>query len=654
MKLALLLCRALLCGSLAAAAQMGGHRRMLITEVGGGSDLSRSVPCNQSVLGSYLACWNASIKAPGNVDYPWGAPEISYPTDGTPWGAHITGPYPDGSSYLVSWFSGDATTGAASGLNTSATNSSQAQVTAWPLRPAAAQGAAARGRELKTWQGRSLAYSRVYTAAAAANYSYLSPAIYHVLLSGLEPRTTYGVKLGGLGRTTPDLVFTTLADRTVPRQQRYPLRVGLIADVGQTANSSVTQTRLVANRPDVILHVGDNTYADIYGPMNFEDSPLPPYSSGTNQKRWDSHASLWATAFNSTPVLNCIGNHEIEDKGITAAINYTVTSFAFPSNYPFQSYAARWPVPGTKVQDLGNIDRSLYYSTVVGGVVKLVTLNNYIPFHAGTPQHRWAMVELLSVDRSATPWLVVQFHAPIYHSYYTHYKEQECFRSVYEDLFYAAQVDLVLSGHVHAYERSHGVYDYKRDNCAPMHVVIGDGGNTEGPYRNFVDEVSPLTNKTYCEMLKDGAGKPPDTAPGASSWGPDYQRAAHPPGCPTTSWQPAHGIAGGPPLVLQKPRSSSRAIISSSSSSDSSSNSSSEEVLGFCQSSQPKWSAYRDPSFGHAILNILGPNTAELAWYRNIDSSGQPADTARLERLSSCMDGAGRHEALARLKQLGH
>ncbi|KAJ9509680.1 hypothetical protein QJQ45_011325 [Haematococcus lacustris] len=443
MKLALLLCRALLCGSLAAAAQMGGHRRMLITEVGGGSDLSRSVPCNQSVLGSYLACWNASIKAPGNVDYPWGAPElvqvsllvlllrlwrlmqISYPTDGTPWGAHITGPYPDGSSYLVSWFSGDATTGPASGLNTAATNSSQAQVTAWPLRPAAG-----------AWELKAARHQE-QPPSTSTYPCYLSPAIYHVLLSGLEPRTTYGVKLGGLGRTTPDLVFTTLADRTVPRQQRYPLRVGLIADVGQTANSSVTQARLVANRPDVILHVGDNTYADNYGPMNFEDSPLPPYSSGTNQKRWDSHASLWASAFNSTPVLNCIGNHEIEDKGITAAINYTVTSFAFPSNYPFQSYAARWPAPGTKVQDLGNIDSSLYYSTVVGGVVKLVTLNNYIPFHAGTPQHRWTMVELLSVDRSATPWLVVQFHAPIYHSYYTHYKEQECFRSVYEDLFYA-------------------------------------------------------------------------------------------------------------------------------------------------------------------------------------------------------------------------
>lgn len=28
---------------------------------------------------------------------------------------------------------------------------------------------------------------------------------------------------------------------------------------------------------------------------------------------------------------------------------------------------------------------------------------------------------------------------------------------------------------------------YERDNCAPMYITIGDGGNIEGPYRNFVD-----------------------------------------------------------------------------------------------------------------------------------------------------------------------
>ena len=39
-----------------------------------------------------------------------------------------------------------------------------------------------------------------------------------------------------------------------------------------------------------------------------------------------------------------------------------------------------------------------------------------------------------------------------------HYKEQECFMSIYEDVFYNAGVDVVLNGHVHAYERTHPMY----------------------------------------------------------------------------------------------------------------------------------------------------------------------------------------------------
>ena len=42
--------------------------------------------------------------------------------------------------------------------------------------------------------------------------------------------------------------------------------------------------------------------------------------------------------------------------------------------------------------------------------------------------------------------------------YVNHYKELDCFMSVYEDLFYESGVDLVVSGHVHAYERTHPVY----------------------------------------------------------------------------------------------------------------------------------------------------------------------------------------------------
>ena len=42
--------------------------------------------------------------------------QVSYPTDGSPWGVHITGPYPDGVTYLLSYMSGQPTVGPADQL----------------------------------------------------------------------------------------------------------------------------------------------------------------------------------------------------------------------------------------------------------------------------------------------------------------------------------------------------------------------------------------------------------------------------------------------------------------------------------------------------------------------------------------------------------
>jgi hypothetical protein len=127
------------------------------------------------------------------------------------------------------------------------------------------------------------------------------------------------------------------------------------------------------------------------------------------------------------PVLNLIGDHEIDYGYANTDLSTSTLNFSFPGNYPFQAYAARYPVPGTPLRSVGSIDKSLYYSTVVGGVIKLIVLNNYLPFHPGTPQHVWASKELSSVDRTATPWLFVLTHAPAYHTYVKHYKESECF-----------------------------------------------------------------------------------------------------------------------------------------------------------------------------------------------------------------------------------
>ncbi len=47
-----------------------------------------------------------------------------------------------------------------------------------------------------------------------------------------------------------------------------------------------------------------------------------------------------------------------------------------------------------------------------------------------------------------------------------------------EQLFYTAGVDMVFSGHVHAYERSKKVYQQNEDVKGIIHVTIGDGNAT--------------------------------------------------------------------------------------------------------------------------------------------------------------------------------
>lgn len=75
-----------------------------------------------------------------------------------------------------------------------------------------------------------------------------------------------------------------------------------------------------------------------------------------------------------------------------------------------------------------------------------------------TPQWIWLKKELKRVDREKTPWLIVLTHVPIYSSNEAHFMEGESMRAVFEKWFVRHRVDVVFAGHVHAYERSVGIF----------------------------------------------------------------------------------------------------------------------------------------------------------------------------------------------------
>jgi hypothetical protein len=77
-------------------------------------------------------------------------------------------------------------------------------------------------------------------------------------------------------------------------------------------------------------------------------------------------------------------------------------------------------------------------------------------------------------------------------------------KAIEDTLYNSGVVDLVLSGHVHAYERSCQVYKYQCVAGAPYYITIGDGGNAEGLATGWV---SPQPSWSMYRQASYGHGE---------------------------------------------------------------------------------------------------------------------------------------------------
>ena len=136
-------------------------------------------------------------------------------------------------------------------------------------------------------------------------------------------------------------------------------------------------------------------------------------------------------------------------------------------------------VPTARRFTMPSSGNEVFWYSYSYGSIHTIVLSSEHDLSAGSIQHGWLLEQLRAVDRSETPWLVVESLRPLYHS---QMKAEElevaiAMRYELEPLFYDFGVDLYLSGHAPTYLRTcSGLYQSKCGIGGPVHISVGTLG----------------------------------------------------------------------------------------------------------------------------------------------------------------------------------
>jgi acid phosphatase type 7 len=152
-----------------------------------------------------------------------------------------------------------------------------------------------------------------------------------------------------------------------------------------------------------------------------------------------NNKDIWGRMFHDIsskrPYMHAVGNHEDE------------------CDRKFENYKNRFS-KGTGIGE--NFFYSFDYS-----FVHFIMLSSWAPareFQVGSIQYNWLIHDLQNIDRKKTPWVIAVFHHLAYSSN-AFYPPNMKVRNAFDPLLLKYNVDLVISGHVHAYERSCPVFN---------------------------------------------------------------------------------------------------------------------------------------------------------------------------------------------------
>jgi Calcineurin-like phosphoesterase/Purple acid Phosphatase, N-terminal domain len=311
---------------------------------------------------------------------------------------------------------------------------------------------------------------------------------YHARVGALRPGATYAYVVTADNDSNAADPFSATF-RTAP-QGRVPFRFTSFGDLAtpNTAwvlsygQSEYAVEAVESFQPLFHLLNGDLCYAD----LNPADQPEVWRDFGNNNQ----------TSAANRPWMPCPGNHEVEfDNGPQGFTSY-LTRYTLPDNH-VPGFGGRWycfrvgsvlfvslDADDVVYQDAGPLvagPAALVPATSTGHPAIAPGTSFYIRDYSGGAQTAWLERTLAAGRRDeSVDWIIVQMHQCACSSSATGNGSDLGIRQAWLPLFDRYQVDLVLNGHDHDYERSFPVRG--ADAGAGHEVATGAVVNTLRPH----------------------------------------------------------------------------------------------------------------------------------------------------------------------------
>jgi len=302
--------------------------------------------------------------------------------------------------------------------------------------------------------------------------------IYKADMSGLVAEEAMQYRVGGKGSDGSDHMSKIFTFKAAPisggNADRRTVALTL-ADQGtfellgfkvlETMNSDEMRQKL---NYDMVHVSGDLSYAGL-------SSPVP----ALNISKEDEFEHVWDLL-------------QIQNEPVAATVPWMVSNGNHERFYNWTAFTHRFEMPANEPSmPFGNGN---FWYTYSYGNTRWISLSSEHDLSAGSPQLMFltAALEAATSQRQSIPWIIVSIHKPLYCSAEG---TPGGFAEALEPTFIEFDVDLVIVGHLHAYERVHPVQAgvvtvYPERNAAgedvyysqghgPVQVVQGNAGGMQ-------------------------------------------------------------------------------------------------------------------------------------------------------------------------------